>query len=186
SRRRPSGAGPFECSQCGSRFASQRNLTRHESSHSERPRLECEVCERAYTRLDALVRHSVEAHEQRRQFPCPKCRWQFTQRRILEYHVRRHEREQTSRAGRPPRPHRCAACRRGFADPAELEAHVCRAAAHGQMYICDICGKRIKTKVWLSRHRLLHDATRPAKCDTCGQGFIDDKALQKHARTHTD
>ncbi|XP_043201278.1 zinc finger protein 316-like [Amphibalanus amphitrite] len=179
-----------ECSECGQRFASARNLSRHARTHSNRPQLSCEVCERAYSRLDALVRHSVDAHEQARQFPCPRCRWKFPQRRILEYHLKAHDREGRPAGrgpGRRPRPFRCKACKRSFMEASQLEEHECRADRSGEPgYICDICGKTIKTKMWLSRHRLLHGDQRPAKCETCGQGFIDDKALAKHVKTHTD
>jgi hypothetical protein len=63
-RRRHSGAKPFACTQCGSRFARRDARDRHERKHGEAPGRACELCGRVFQRHDALQCH-VARHAQR-------------------------------------------------------------------------------------------------------------------------
>jgi uncharacterized Zn-finger protein len=60
--------GKFECDICKLRFASNYNLKRHMRIHDhERPRWQCEYCDKSFTRRDSLPKHINFVHKEQHQ-----------------------------------------------------------------------------------------------------------------------
>lgn len=60
--------GKFECDICKLKFASNYNLKRHMRIHDqERPRWQCEYCDKSFTRRDSLPKHINFVHKDQMQ-----------------------------------------------------------------------------------------------------------------------
>ncbi|EMP26014.1 Zinc finger and SCAN domain-containing protein 2 [Chelonia mydas] len=82
------------------------------------------------------------------------------------------------------RPHRCADCRKGFAQLAHLKRH--QLTHTGELpYNCTICGKSFAESSSLRIHQRAHTGERPYRCADCGKGFARVTHLGMHQRTHT-
>ena len=45
---------------------------------------------------------------------------------------------------------------------------------------CSFCKKRVKTKETLEAHERYHTGEKPFKCEHCGNGYVNNKALRQH------
>lgn len=62
--------GKFECEVCKLKFASNYNLKRHSRIHdAERPRWQCQYCDKSFTRRDSLPKHVNFVHKDQLQSP---------------------------------------------------------------------------------------------------------------------
>ncbi|XP_065093590.1 zinc finger protein 189-like [Ochlerotatus camptorhynchus] len=85
------------------------------------------------------------------------------------------------------RPYACTVegCSHAFSSKAGLHGHLARHADRNNVYDCDICGAKIKTKSSLHRHRKMHTTEKPHACDICGKRFWRKSYLNHHATVHT-
>ncbi|XP_001868504.2 zinc finger protein 28 [Culex quinquefasciatus] len=85
------------------------------------------------------------------------------------------------------RPYACSVegCEHSFSSRAGLLGHMARHADRNNVYDCDICGAKIKTKSSLQRHRKMHTAEKPHACSICGKRFWRKSYLNHHATVHT-
>lgn len=95
------------------------------------------------------------------------------------------ERHQNDHLG--SRPYACTVegCSHAFSSKAGLHGHLARHADRNNVYDCDICGAKIKTKSSLHRHRKMHTTEKPHACDICGKRFWRKSYLNHHATVHT-
>ncbi|XP_055622760.1 zinc finger and SCAN domain-containing protein 12-like [Toxorhynchites rutilus septentrionalis] len=85
------------------------------------------------------------------------------------------------------RPYACTVegCTHSFSSKAGLHGHLARHADRNNVYDCDICGAKIKTKSSLHRHRKMHTTEKPHACNICGKRFWRKSYLNHHATVHT-
>ncbi|XP_058823770.1 zinc finger protein 239-like [Topomyia yanbarensis] len=95
------------------------------------------------------------------------------------------ERHRNDHLGHRPYPCTVEGCSRSFSSKAGLLGHLARHADRDNIYDCDICGAKIKTKSSLQRHRKMHVAEKPHACDICGKRFWRKSYLNHHSTVHT-
>uniref|UniRef100_A0A8K9V9D1 C2H2-type domain-containing protein n=1 Tax=Oncorhynchus mykiss TaxID=8022 RepID=A0A8K9V9D1_ONCMY len=86
--------------------------------------------------------------------------------------------------------HRCGDCGETF--PLKIRCNSnCKLKAHvqlchgGKPCTCPVCGKTIKYKGDLSRHKRIHKGEKPFSCGDCGKSFSLKETLTRHTLTHT-
>ena len=114
-------------------------------------RLRCGVCNKEFSRSDALRRH-WRVHEKDKRIPCPfnkilKCGQTFYRMDVLKRHLETHK------------------------NPKFLVSTIS----------CDHCQKLFRSQAELERHRNQAHQTRQHQCDACGKGFAKAHALRVHS-----
>ncbi|CAH2064476.1 unnamed protein product, partial [Iphiclides podalirius] len=174
----------FECSTCGKRFAFKNNLTRHEQTHSPRPRVACAACGKQ-VRAD-LVRAHARTHAQRERLACAACERSFASRASYEHHLkyaRAHARGDVLR-------YKCSVCDKGYKSKGELRDHINYRHMGKTQHKCPICAKALATRRCVTRHvKRAHDGIKENQrdkiCQQCGKAFRDKKGLREHELIHT-
>lgn len=95
------------------------------------------------------------------------------------------ERHRNDHLGYRPYPCTIEGCTHAFSSKAGLHGHLARHADRDNVYDCDICGAKIKTKSSLHRHRKMHTMEKPHACDICGKRFWRKSYLNHHSTVHT-
>ncbi|XP_055543519.1 zinc finger and SCAN domain-containing protein 12-like isoform X2 [Wyeomyia smithii] len=95
------------------------------------------------------------------------------------------ERHRNDHLGHRPYPCTIDGCSHAFSSKAGLHGHLARHADRDNVYDCDICGAKIKTKSSLHRHRKMHTMEKPHACDICGKRFWRKSYLNHHSTVHT-
>ncbi|XP_075251287.1 uncharacterized protein LOC142343407 [Convolutriloba macropyga] len=132
----------FGCNQCGKKYASSSNLSRHKQTHrsidSEAAR-SCPECLKVYVSMPALAMHMLT---HRLQHKCSTCGKSFSRSWLLQCHLRSHSGE---------KPYGCAHCGRSFGDRSNLRAHM-HLHTTEKLHNCDFCGKNFALKSYLNKH----------------------------------
>ncbi|EDW84897.2 uncharacterized protein Dwil_GK14368 [Drosophila willistoni] len=79
----------------------------------------------------------------------------------------------------------CQICQVTLGTVSALWSH--RYRIHGNQnrcYICDCCGKQLKTFTALNEHKLVHTEDRPCVCPICNAAFKNKARLRVHSQTH--
>ncbi|KAF0297560.1 Zinc finger protein 708 [Amphibalanus amphitrite] len=179
-----------------------------QSTHESGTRYSCEVCEQSYARLDDLTRHTRSVHNQKRQFRCPGCMRRFTQKRIVEYHMRTHEssrrRGRTVKKGNRlkkengeledikdspgpgPVKYTCEECGAGFDTRRRFIRHQqMRHDAEAPRYECEVCSATYTRIDELTRHSIqIHHQKKTVPCPRCTRLFTQQRIVDYHVRGH--
>lgn len=77
----------------------------------------------------------------------------------------------------------CPECDRSYRIRQSLHAH--RTTVHNvnARYVCDTCGKVMRSSSMLAAHCRRHTGERPFRCDLCNRAFISAQTLLTHQRT---
>jgi len=108
------GKGKEACPDCGRRFATKGNLSRHMRTHrNERP-FACSQCPKRFRQKVHLKKHE-RLHTGERPYKCPQCQKAFTQKSTLTGHIRTKHTED--------KPYACPHCDRRFPTRNHARAH---------------------------------------------------------------
>ncbi|KAM9826840.1 zinc finger Y-chromosomal protein-like [Neosynchiropus ocellatus] len=181
------------CEVCGKTFNCRSRLKTHEAIHSGVKPHRCDLCPKAYMRVNDLEHHKRTAHLEGSQPPrsgsllCDFCGREFRCRSQLQIHLQTHTGE---------RPHLCDICGRKFGRQYQLKRHkvlVHSARVDGEesrspdpeSFPCGVCGKRLKSAALLAAHSRAHGGDKPHRCSVCLRAFLRAACLkQHHLRVH--
>ncbi|KAH8393784.1 hypothetical protein KR200_011798 [Drosophila serrata] len=78
----------------------------------------------------------------------------------------------------------CEHCNESFISNVALRSH--KHDMHGgpKRFVCDCCGKGLKTLTLLAEHKLVHTDAKPCICPVCKAGFKNKARLRVHLETH--
>ncbi|XP_070592675.1 uncharacterized protein [Erythrolamprus reginae] len=164
----------YECSQCGKRLSSKRNLKLHQRGHTGEKPYECFQCGKCFSRAGCLQLHQ-RFHTGEKPYKCSQCGKNFRQAGYLKTHLRFHTGE---------KPYKCSHCNKYFSQSGYLKTHQ-RFHTGERPYKCSHCGKCFSTSINLKRHQMIHTGEKPYKCSQCGKYFRQAGNLKSHQRTHT-
>lgn len=165
--------------------ATEDGATEGELENSARQKeLKCATCGASCESDDALAAHYVEVHPDQQVFPCETCRKVFTDRDMLQTHLRKHMQIKTGENS-SEQTYLCNICDKELKSLSTLRVHV---QSHNKVrsFKCDICQEKYTTASNLRKHRKIHNTTRMYKCPHCPKEFTTNNYKLKHVkRVHT-
>ncbi|EAT34861.1 AAEL012938-PA [Aedes aegypti] len=177
----------YVCSECGSRFTVQANLSRHRKTHNAVKQFACEFCARTFNQKVALDNHRRCAHTDTpttRRYKCGLCGTSFDIQSDLQLHVDR------SHEGEDYPFKQCAVCPERFHTASQLQYHKytkhCeQRSSRATKLQCTICGEQQQTRCHLDSHMTrMHGTEKKYVCSECGSRFTVQANLSRHRKTH--
>ncbi|XP_034485724.1 zinc finger protein weckle-like isoform X2 [Drosophila innubila] len=80
----------------------------------------------------------------------------------------------------------CGLCDKTLSSASALKLHMEGMHENFKPFVCDHCGKQVKTITALNEHLLVHTDDRPFVCPICRAGFKNKARLKVHCQIHTD
>ncbi|XP_077502194.1 uncharacterized protein LOC144113150 [Amblyomma americanum] len=154
-----------------------------ENSASQKEQ-KCAKCDLGCDSEEALATHYMEVHPDQQVFPCETCRKVFTDRDMLQTHLRKHMQIKTGENS-SEQTYLCNICDKELKSLSTLRVHV---QSHNKVrsFKCDICQEKYTTASNLRKHRKIHNTTRMYKCPHCPKEFTTNNYKLKHVkRVHT-
>ncbi|XP_070200627.1 zinc finger protein 93-like [Littorina saxatilis] len=169
---------PYQCKYCSASFKVEGTLSAHvlikhkdmDNDCGDRP-FACPHCPWKFKGNFALTSHIARVHENQRPFPCLQCTMSFKSKDELSSHVNRRHNTET--------PHQCTDCGRCFKIKSALNQHFCKPKE------CPICGHMLNCLSSYEHHMKRKHSQDSFKCSTCDMGFLSERELEVHTRTHT-
>ena len=199
------GGRVYTCITCNKMFDRPYRLQRHMLIHDpNRPRVNCQLCDRSFTRADSLENHIKCMHSGNRPYTChyPMCQKSFPTQSSLISHLKVHtngkpykclECEESFTLLYEYKQHvrdmhadtedlRCPECYKVFPDVDHLEKH--RNIEH--RLECEICGKTFTRLTNLQQHVRIHSGDKVYNCKFCPEGFDSEYAYKQHMKSHPE
>nr|XP_021205204.1 zinc finger protein 57 isoform X3 [Bombyx mori] len=188
------------CDVCECTYDTESKVRTHTKRHYLR--YKCMECDKLYQDKQTAVVHYKEAHTVNRKiYRCDlsHCRFETASHRSYKYHQAKHNQVKCSLCdgmylqGTQLRMHIkyvCDDCSKRYSTKRFLRQHI--ETAHLKLkpdYKCTICDKIFNTSFTLRRHvEFKHEKKKLPRdkiCEHCGRGFMTNKILSSHIRTHT-
>ena len=152
------------------------NMRRSSGSLEEREMaLTCEFCGRKFAKKGKKVRHVEATHLGLKPLMCAKCGESYSDRRVLEDHVR---------VVHDQRPYTCEEedCGKTFGNQSNLTAHVRLVHLRERPFLCrdQECGMRFYRKPMMEAHMRAKHGLAKIDCTLCDAKFNRTKDLTKH------
>ncbi|XP_021929235.1 zinc finger protein 585A-like isoform X2 [Zootermopsis nevadensis] len=178
------------CAVCGKACRNRYLLTEHMRTHTNERPFKCLHCEECFHKRSQLSQHML-IHGDPRQHICSVCGKGFNRMGNLKMHAKTHQRSTK---------HVCKICKDTFTCLGELLSHrkmhtkeeveeamqLCeRQGSNPSVYVCEVCGKQLASKLTLKYHMMSHDGDKPFPCETCGKKFPLKTKLQLHQKIHS-
>lgn len=129
----------------------------------------CTTCNKSYKMPMAYRRHMAELHglvpTDIPNLECKRCNTFFATENQLTAHYRTHM------PAKDKADNACAYCAKLFTTAGALKRHIQCIHENVKPFICDCCGKAMKTITALNEHKLVHTDECPYECPVCQRRF---------------
>lgn len=175
---------PFECHDCGKRFAKLEKLRVHVRVHLTKETKEalkefvCDECGQTF-RTNAVLKAHVKYKHLRLGNICADCGGHFKSK----FDIQVHRRNVHGAAG--PAREQCPQCHKWYSNVKALKIHIKAFHERKQVVNCEFCGKEMASKQSLYGHIRLKHKERSHHCDFCDKSFQTPIRLKEHRATHT-
>lgn len=155
-------------------------------SHEEDSRIknfECDICQKKYICKNSFKRHVLKAHlgmKEVESILCPYCGKTLSNKLNLKSHIEFvHEALFVS----------CPICKkkinfRTIGKHYKTHKNSTDFIDSKTHFLCNLCGKILRSKRGFEDHQKLHKNIRDQLCDVCGSGFTSKKFLHLHKKSH--
>ena len=167
------------CRQCGKICAGYNAMKFHvRQVHCDR-NLKCtyQGCERAFKTQVALKSH-LDIHAGIKNYVCSECGFAFRSKQELKGHIlRKHSQVKKTLP--------CEICGKLFRHMSNLKSHFnIHKAQSERQHRCQECNITFKSELTLKNHMVLHDPSRPFKCNKCPLRYKNKDAWVSHQSSH--
>ncbi|CAL8099520.1 unnamed protein product [Orchesella dallaii] len=179
---------PADCPHCTQSFKNSNQMKKHvKQKHEDKLKNVCDIC--GFTVSKALERkwkthilnHKLDecSRQESGKFGCTLCKENFD----TKCRLRRHKRKQHAKElGLDP--YLCPECGRTFSSNATLESHIKIQHNEDNLFVCELCGIRLSSKISLQVHLKQHGDPKEYKCDRCGADFNSMANLKEHQKKY--
>ena len=181
--------GEWQCSKCGKRLTSKRNLQNHKDKKNNcnetviatvvadtggKKRFECSECGKQFSLKQNFIRHRKSFHSYKNvKYPCKLCDYEAAYKNNLATHVLAiHERKRFN----------CDTCDADFSTKSNMLTHV-KTVHERVTYKCETCEFKSSVKCQLREHERTAHAGARYKCKSCEKEFKVKGYLAKHVQT---
>ena len=171
----------FYCQYCNRGFTAKCELEKHERVHTGAKPYSCDTCGSCFRQLGTLKSHirTHDEHSNLRKEKCGICK-RFFHSKYLKAHIKLHEPNRRSTLT-------CKYCKDLFAGKNSLYNHIryaCKRREYPE-WRCDSCGKCVKSKASLIKHKKFHTDGFKYPCKQCDKAFPMLNVLNRHMKlTH--
>ena len=170
----------YMCSQCGTAYFSQKQLTKHMDSIHNRLLFRCDQCLVEFKMLNSLNGHILGKHKGEFNFKCDECNKKFALKTSLANHsLKMHPKSKIDKVV-------CTECGSALTSNYKMKVHM-QTHSSSPTFHCtwEGCSKAFKLAGYLKTHRRIHTNEKPLKCDHCEQAFRKPSPRSRHNKIHT-